>query len=133
MAGFVGNIGKQVVWKADGLLKKIERADADALRKAGAILAKEARRRAPRGKTGKLRKSIRVLKSTKDTVFVGSKWFVARFIELGTKAHALKGRDRAGRKVERGEHPGTAAKAFLRPALDAVWNDIQHLWTGKLK
>lgn len=106
-----------------------------ALNAAGKEIAEEARRLAP-VQTGTLRDSIRVstrlVRGTTNVeakVKVGGKQkgkrsaFYARFIEFGTAAHIIRGRNGPlkfnGTHTLEVAHPGVKKKPFMRPALDA--------------
>jgi HK97 gp10 family phage protein len=51
----------------------------------------------------------------------GKKAFYAHMVEMGTARHFIKGPVSIGGKVMRNiDHPGAAAKPFMRPAFDAM-------------
>ncbi len=83
------------------------------------------RSRAPHGKTGTLRNSIRVKSATQRKMTISAVWY-AGFIEKGTKEHNEKPRKFKAIKFEAGSgpvftkkvhHPRTAAKPFAGPAM----------------
>jgi HK97 gp10 family phage protein len=82
------------------------RLGSNSVRAGARVIAAEARRKAPVGATGNLKRSIttvedrdaRLARGKQRIAYAGSKLFYARFVEFGT-VHA-------------------AAKPFLRPALD---------------
>jgi len=92
-------------------------------------------RRYYKGYAGALRDSIRVGSTARGgrvtgTVKAGGKTkngsdaFYAHMIEYGTQAHLIKGRKGGmltinGKKYRQVMHPGTAPRAFMRPALDS--------------
>lgn len=78
---------------------------------------------------GDLRKSIRVTASAKGGTVTASvkagnkKAYYWRWVEYGTAAHVIKGKDGGaldvgGTIVRSAMHPGAQAKPFMRPALD---------------
>lgn len=89
---------------SDKMQRKVLR---DTMRNAGRIVVKDARRRAPRGKTGELKKSIAIKVSVKkaiSTILIGIKRssrarFYAHLVEFGT-VHS-------------------PPKPFMRPAFDS--------------
>lgn len=146
-------IGGAVIVGDKALAKKLSMLSAShqrkisrpAIRAASAEVRKAAKRLAPRGDTGLLRKSIKnVVRTTHGIVYavigpaVGFKQVVngknvdpanyGQLVEYGTQAHTIspKGRKgtvgtlRIGQKHLAGEvqHPGAKAKPFLRPAFD---------------
>lgn len=103
-----------------------------ALRAGANVIRNEARATAAfADQTGKLRKSIRVsTRATRGGVVQakvsagGKRAFYAHFVEFGTAAHhifAFPGRFLAfgGGVYKVVSHPGTAARPFMRPALDS--------------
>ena len=92
------------------------------LRAMGNTIAKEMKRRAPKGVTGNLRKGIKyVLTSpTRNPVLrVGT--FVPAYhghlVEFGTRAHAIPHSYRAGRLIR---HPGARPRPFLYISVKAT-------------
>lgn len=61
----------------------------------------------------------------------------AHFVERGTKPHSLKARNPKGfagaTEARGGQHPGSAAKPFLEPALKATGNQIFARFAEKIK
>lgn len=100
-----------------------------ALRAGAVVIRDEVKQRAPVA-SGDLKKSIRVTSRTKRgqvsaSVKIGSfsAWY-AHLVEFGTRPHVIKAKP--GRAMRFGgvttaqvNHPGIAAKPFIRPAADA--------------
>jgi len=93
-------------------------------------------------RTGKTRQSIESWVSRKKMIgYVGSSWYIARFLEDGTKAHEIRIKSKKvlsdgstiyGKTVS---HPGTRPRPYLRPAVEKkfdvvrtiVWKEIDRL------
>lgn len=81
-------------------------------------------------KSGDLRKSIKIGTRARGgtvTASVRTKLFYAKFVEYGTAAHLVNGKLGGslffgGIFAKQVMHPGSRAKAFLRPALDSTAN-----------
>lgn len=84
--------------------------------------------------SGLLRDGLKIstkLKNGKATATLrasGKHGYLANWIEFGTAAHRISGKDGGmlsfgGGFVRSVEHPGSKARAFMRPALDARAND----------
>lgn len=131
--------GKELAQALRDLPAKLERQVLSEALVAGAnVIAKEAKQNVPRV-SGDLKRSIRVTKGAKKKkrkgivmaeVKAGSKKaFYYAFVEFGTAAHIIKGKNggnlkftaRDGRSTETPSvnHTGAIAKPYLRPALDA--------------
>lgn len=92
----------------------------NAVRAGARVIARDAKRRAPVGETGDLKKSVKVPKQVDRTAnsrvaYAGSKLFYSRFVEFGTSR--------------------APAKPFLRPAMDeqaqaAVQKMLDNLGAG---
>jgi HK97 gp10 family phage protein len=108
-----------------------------ALRAGAKVIEAEAKANVP-VKSGVLRDSIRVSARLKGrtvtaSIKAGGKTksgdaFYAKFVEFGTAAHAIKGRNGGwlsfgGLFAKSIQHPGMQAKPFMRPALDAKASD----------
>ena len=56
----------------------------------------------------------------------GTHWYIAKFVEYGTAAHVISGRNggwlrlQDGRFVKSVQHPGISPRPFMRPALDQM-------------
>lgn len=94
-----------------------------------AVVRDDARKRAPTGKTGKLKKSIRIKKararrgSTEVIYRVYTAAYYGHMVERGTKAHHIERVNAKALKIGKDyiiefDHPGAKKKPFLRPALD---------------
>jgi len=130
--------------------KKMRQAERTAMRAAANVLAKQAARNAP-SRTGYLRsKGIKVTSSVKGEFGIGGAQYsaeasvgvnrVGRFMELGTRAHAITARKkrvmrgRDGRVYgRRAAHPGNAARPFLRPAIDQTAGKIVETYSASFK
>jgi HK97 gp10 family phage protein len=100
-----------------------------ALRAGAKVFLEEALRQVPVGKTGALRRSLKVSVRTRRGVPVayvraGDKeaWY-AHLVEFGTAAHFIKPKNRkslffASLARELVEHPGAKKRPFMRPAFD---------------
>lgn len=99
------------------------------LRAAAKVVALEAKRLCPVGKTGALRDSIHVSMRSKHghlsaTIKAGGgKVFYAAMVEYGTARHWIKPKNRkslfvAGLMKEAVDHPGAKKAPFMRPAID---------------
>lgn len=100
-----------------------------ALRQGANVLRDEAKQNVP-VQSGALRNSLKVstrLRQGVASASVRTKVFYARWIEYGTKAHAIAAKDGAlsfgGLFAKSVHHPGVHARPFLRPALDARAQD----------
>ena len=117
-----------------------------ALRAGAGVIAKEAKNNVPI-KYGKLKKSIRTGSNAKKGhveayLLAGGRSnkkekdksaFYATFVEFGTAAHIIKGKDggmlrftaKDGKSIQTPQvsHPGATAKPFMRPALDTKATD----------
>lgn len=96
-----------------------------ALRAGAKVIQAEAKANVP-VQSGELRKSIKVgtrLRKGKATASIRTKLFYARFVEFGTRAHAISGDGGplafAGIYVRTVNHPGAKPHPFMRPALDS--------------
>lgn len=104
-----------------------------ALRAGAKVIAEEAKANVPVA-AGDLRDSVRVSARLRRgvvtaTVKAGNKkaWYW-RFVEFGTAAHAIKGKNGGALAFGSGlrksvMHPGARAKPFMRPAMDGKAND----------
>ncbi len=104
------------------------------LRVAAQVVAAEAKRLCPVGKTGALKDSIHVSMRAKHghisaTIKAGgSKAFYAHLVEYGTARHWIKPKNRkslfvAGLMREAVDHPGAKKQPFMRPAIDGKATD----------
>lgn len=110
----------------DKLQRNVVRAS---LRAGAKVFLEEARRQVPVGKTGALRRSLKISVRTRRGVPVafvraGDKdaWY-AHLVEFGTSAHFIKPKRRkslffARLAREVVEHPGAKKRPFMRPAFD---------------
>lgn len=125
--------------------KNITRA---ALRAGAAVLLPEVKQRIPVA-SGNLRDTARITTRAKGgeasaSVKVGGKfkgkdaWY-AHLVEFGTRPHIIRPQERGGllrfgeviaREVR---HPGTAARPFMRPAVDANFNRVIDAVTAKVR
>ena len=104
-----------------------------ALRAGAKPILEEAKRNVP-VESGTLRDGLKIgTKSRNGTVSAsvkvsGRHAFIAPWIEFGTRAHVITGRDGGslffggGTFVKSVQHPGARARPFLRPALDSQSN-----------
>lgn len=148
----VGDLKKKFAKLAAKAQNKIGRRG---LAEAAKVYRKEMRTRAPKD-TGKLRKSIRYkIRRQRRGLFRGrvgvtGEAYYARFIEYGSSPHRIpskttgRGRNKkestARVSFDGGvyisvQHPGTAAKPFIRPAFDAATKKAieaskKKLWEG---
>lgn len=111
---------------APKMQKNVNRAG---LRAGAAVFREEARQNVPFS-SGALRKSIRITTRGKGrevsaSVKAGSRvaWY-ANLVEFGTRPHVIKAKPRsaldvAGTPRKEVNHPGSRAKPFMRPAVDA--------------
>lgn len=123
----------------DAYALDLERQMTRAMRNGGAMLAAEARARAPRGPTSHLAGSIQGIEPTGSflagTLSGGAVAIAAyaEYVESGTDPHEIRPRYRSAlrwpalggfRFARRVHHPGTRAQPFMEPALDAVADRI---------
>lgn len=123
----------------DAYALSLEREMTRAMRNAGALLAVEARARAPRGPTSHLANSIQGIEPTgsflRGTLTGGAVAIAAyaAYVESGTSPHEIRPRYRSAlrwpalggfRFARRVHHPGTRARPFMEPALDAIADNI---------
>jgi HK97 gp10 family phage protein len=81
----------------------------NAVSRATKNISKGARQRVPVA-SGELKKSIRSRFDKKSvTGYVSAKQYYSHMIEFGTKPHT----------IGNGQHPGTAARPYMRPAFEA--------------
>ncbi len=112
----------------DTLAPKIERNVMAGALRAGVkpILAQAIKNLGSSNKTGELRDSLKIGNRTRGgtvTAVVKTKVFYAKFVEFGTAAHVIAGKNGGWLKFGGGfmrsvDHPGAKARPFLRPALD---------------
>lgn len=123
----------------DAYSLELERQMTRAMRNGGAMLAAEARARAPRGPTSHLAGSIQGIEPTGSflagTLSGGAVAIAAyaEYVEAGTRPHEIRPRYRAALRwpalggftfARRVRHPGTRAQPYMEPALDAVADAI---------
>lgn len=127
MSNFKIKGGKELMTVLSSLPAKIERnIMRSALNQGAKVIQAEAKANVP-VESGELRDSIkRSTRAERGRIKsnVTTKLFYARFVEFGTAAHQIKGKDGGylffkDRLVRSVNHPGARAKPFLRPALDA--------------
>jgi HK97 gp10 family phage protein len=144
------NVRIKGVEELRGKLKKLgdkqeRKVTRTAIRKAGNLVLKNARKRAPK-KSGRLRKGLAVrvsVTTTGETVRIGAKRRAgarhAHLIELGTKPHVIttrRGKILAspghiyGRRVN---HPGIPAQPFLMPAFEESKDDAVDFFKDEMK
>lgn len=95
--------------------------------RAGAKVVRDAARENINSVSGDLARSLKLSTRSRGTevkASVGTKLFYARFVEFGTRQHAIGPRDDGslyfgGRYVDSVDHPGARPHPFLRPAIDA--------------
>jgi hypothetical protein len=92
------------------------------IRKSGNRLQRKMRSRMP-AKTGKARKSVKARYFDQGMrALVGSTWYVARFLEHGTKPHKIKTKRAKALETDLGmfannvDHPGIPARPWLAPS-----------------
>lgn len=141
--------GKELAKFLSELPLKIEKNIMRAALGAGArVIMKEAKNNVP-DKNGALKASGRVSTNSKkgrveaSAKFGSKKAWYGRFVEYGTAAHMIKGKNggnlkftaRDGKKVEVPQvfHPGAIAKPYLRPALDSKANESVAAVANKIK
>ena len=94
--------------------------------------------------SGVMRDGIKVISSVEDGVLTtkikvtGKHAFAARWVEYGTAAHRIKPKAAkslffAGIFAEGIDHPGSSAKPFMRPALDARAGDAVNAAAAHIK
>lgn len=130
--------GRELAMALKQLTPQLERNVMRAAMRAGAkVINDKARELAP-ADSGNLKKTLKVGTTSKRGVITataatkGKGSYIARFVEFGTAAHLIKGRNggllkftaRDGKTVETQSvnHTGAKAKPFLRPALDSQAN-----------
>lgn len=97
-----------------------------ALRAGAKVIQAEAKNNVP-VKSGELKKSINFgtkLRKGRVTASIRTKLFYARFVEFGTAAHIIGGKNGGwlsfgGTFTRAVDHPGAKAHPFMRPALDS--------------
>jgi HK97 gp10 family phage protein len=103
------------------------------LEEAGAFVEGEAKLRAPVD-TNRLRDSINY-QVTGDRAIVGTNVDYAPHVEYGTSPHAINSpvfiRNVGWRYI--GEHPGTRAQPFLRPAIDENRRKLMDLFRDSIR
>lgn len=136
--------GKELQEFLRQLPKRVERNIMRAALRAGArVIANEAKKLAPAGDSGKLKKSLRTgseFSKNKVEAYVRAGGrrsgaakdkdaFYAQFVEFGTAAHQISPKNKKKLKFRAKDgsmvttklvkHPGAKAQPFMRPALDA--------------
>jgi HK97 gp10 family phage protein len=149
--------GKELGQFLQSLPLKIEKNIMRAALRAGAgVIAKEAKKNVPI-KYGKLKKSIRTGSNAKKGhveayLLAGGRSskagkdksaFYATFVEFGTAAHIIKGKDggmlrfvaKDGKTIKTPQvsHPGAVAKPYMRPALDSKANEAVDAVAQKIR
>lgn len=110
--------------KLDEIRSRMRSAIIEGLKEAAKGVVKEAKQLVP-VRTGTTRKSIRGWVSRKElTGYVGSDWYIARFLECGTGMHEVRiknkkvlsdGENIYGKHVT---HPGIRPRPYLEPAVE---------------
>ncbi len=111
------------------LLRKLQRLDKitkakiarKVLRSAARPILNDAKVRVPED-TGELKRSLKIrtivnVRGASASVRATARH--AHLVELGTKPHSMKRRNKGGSVKHRRRHPGTAPNPFLRPAFDS--------------
>lgn len=123
--------GKELMAFLSELPAKMERnIMRSALNQGAKVIQAEAKSNVPVD-SGELRDSLKRstrVRRGKVTAKVTSKLFYAHFVEFGTAAHRITGKDGGplffgGKLVKGANHPGSRPHPFLRPALDSKSND----------